>query len=188
MLLFINACLRGEESRTLDLCRAYLAERNAEVTEINLAALALPPLGGNDVTHRAAQQDAGNFDDPIFALAQQFAQADEVVVGAPYWDLAFPAALKVYFEYVTACGVTFRYAEDGAVVPLCRAKRLTYIMTAGGFTEGMDFGFDYTAALCKMWGITDVRRIAAEGIDIWGADVADILEKARIEARDLARS
>jgi len=33
---------------------------------------------------------AGSFDDPMFALARQFAAADEVVIAAPLWDLSFP--------------------------------------------------------------------------------------------------
>ena len=39
-------------------------------------------------------------------------KADEIVIGAPYWDLSFPAALKVYIEHVSVCDIAFHYTED----------------------------------------------------------------------------
>lgn len=45
-------------------------------------------------------------------LAEQFAQADEIVVAAPYWDLSFPSILKVYLERVCVTGITFHYVEN----------------------------------------------------------------------------
>ena len=93
--LFVNACMRGEQSRTLELCREYL-EGKEKVVEVNLAEMGLKPFDAGMVAYRAQLQKAGVFDDPIFDLSQQFAEADEIVIGAPYWDLSFPAALKVY--------------------------------------------------------------------------------------------
>ena len=40
--LFVNACMRGEASRTLALCREYL-ERFDDVVEVDVAALDLKP-------------------------------------------------------------------------------------------------------------------------------------------------
>ena len=41
-VLFVNACLRGDESRTLKLCREYL-EGVEGVKEVNLSELHLEP-------------------------------------------------------------------------------------------------------------------------------------------------
>ena len=49
----------------------------------------------------------------MFDPAHEVAQADLVVIGAPYWDLTFPAALKVYLEWASMLGITFRYAQEG---------------------------------------------------------------------------
>lgn len=57
--LFVNACLRGDESRTLTLCREYL-EDIADVTEINLAELKLEPFYAEQVQRRVDLQSKGN--------------------------------------------------------------------------------------------------------------------------------
>ena len=41
-VLFVNACLRGDESRTLTLCREYL-EGIEDVKEVNLSEMRLEP-------------------------------------------------------------------------------------------------------------------------------------------------
>lgn len=66
----------------------------------------------------------------MFDIGKDFAEADEIVIGAPYWDLSFPAALKIYIEHAAVMGVTFHYTEEGRCEGLCRAKHLTYITTA----------------------------------------------------------
>ena len=176
-ILFVNACMRGEQARTLELCRAYLADKE-NVVEVNLPALSLVPLDGETADRRAGLQKAGMWDDPIFDLAKQFAAADEIVIGAPYWDLSFPAALKTYIERVSVCDITFHYTEDARCEGICRAKTLTYITSCGGFVEGMNFGYDYLCGIAKMFGIPETRFIAAEGLDIVGIDVEEQMDKA----------
>lgn len=185
--LFVNACLRGEESRTLDLCREYLAAAGDEVQEVDLAKLDLKPFDAQMVEYRTQKQMVGELDDPIFALAHQFADADAIVVGAPYWDLSFPAALKVYIEHVCAGGVVFRYTEDGRCESLCRAQNLTYITTCGG-GAGANLGFEYVRAFAGMCGISDVRCIKAENLDVIGNDIEAELEKARAQIRQFVSS
>ena len=91
-VLFVNACLRGDESRTLTLCREYL-EGIEDVKEVNLSELRLEPYYGDSAAYRAQLEAKGLFDDPMFDIGKDFAEADEIVIGAPYWDLSFPAAL-----------------------------------------------------------------------------------------------
>ena len=125
-VLFVNACLRGEQSRTLTLCREYL-EGVDDVEEVNLAELKLEPYYGPSAAYRAQLEAKGLFDDPMFDIGKDFAEADEIVIGAPYWDLSFPAALKIYIEHAAVMGMTFHYTEEGRCEGLCRAKHLTYI-------------------------------------------------------------
>ena len=178
--LFVNACMRGEDSRTLALCREYLQDKE-EVVEVDLATLGLKPFDAQMVAYRTEKQKAKAWDDPIFDLSHQFAEADEVVSGAPYWDLSFPAALKVYMEHVSVCDIAFHYTEDARCEGICKADRLTYSASCGGFVEGANFGYEYFCGIAKMFGIPETRFVAAEGLDIVGIDVEAQMDKARAQ-------
>ena len=91
----------------------------------------------------------------------------EIVVAAPYWDLSFPAALKQYFEQINVLGITFKYSAEGTPIPLCKAKELIYVTTAGGAFVPEEFGFGYVKALAQgFYGIPDVRQVREVGLDI----------------------
>lgn len=176
--LFVNACMRGGMSRTLTLCREYLEGKDG-VVEIDLNARKLEPLDGETAHRRFELQQSETWDDPIFDLAHQFAEADEIVIGAPYWDLSFPAAFKTYIEHVSVCDIAFHYTEQGTAEGICRAKTLTYVTTCGGYLEGANYGYEYICGIAKMFGIPEVRLVAAEGLDIVGMDIEAQMDKAR---------
>ena len=155
-VLFVNACLRGDESRTLTLCREYL-EGIEDVKEVNLSELRLEPYYGDSAAYRAQLEAKGLFDDPMFDIGKDFAEADEIVIGAPYWDLSFPAALKIYIEHAAVMGMTFHYTEEGRCEGLCRAKHLTYITTGGGQVSTMNYGYEYLCGIAGMFGIPETR-------------------------------
>ena len=121
----------------------------------------------------------------MFRYGRQFAEADMILVGAPYWEYQFPAALRCYLEQVSVGGLTFVYTEDGRPKGLCKANKLFYITTAGGPIMDRNCGFDYIKTLCSnMLGFTDIDYVAAECLDVWGVDVE---EKLR-EAEEILRS
>ena len=192
-ILFVDACMRGPElSRTRRLCRSFLEEFTArcpdsQVSRRDLTDAKLPLLTGELAAQRDAWVKQGE-EHPLLAPAREVAACDLLVVGAPYWDLSFPAALKGYLEWSSVLGITFRYAEDGRQVGLCRARALVYLTTAGGPVTGQNYGFDYVRALGGMFGIPDARCVAAEGLDVWGNDPQGILSRAQEEARALART
>ena len=104
---------------------------------------------------------------------------------AIYWDLSFPAILKAYFEQVNVLGLTFEYTDEGIPRGLCKAKKLIYVTTAGGSIISDEYGYGYVRALAQgFYGIADVCQVKAEGLDMIGADVKEILNKAvgRIQA------
>ena len=193
MILFINACAR-EQSRTKRLTDCLLTKlaREAEepcspkqaieVEEVRLAELSFPVADEAFLAKRDRLIAAGAFEDPMFALARQFAEADQIVIAAPYWDLSFPAALKQYLEQVNVVGITFVYTPEGTPKGLCRAKKIYYVMTAGGTFAPVEFGFGYVRALAQgYYGIEDVELIQAVGLDIVGADVEAILQECEAE-------
>ena len=180
-ILLINACVR-EESRTLRLTKRVLAHLNGAVTEIDLEHEALRPLTGETLAQREAILQSGDLGSPMLRHARAFAAADEIVVAAPYWDLSFPAAVKTFFEHVTVTGVTFSYGEDGRPVGHCRAKRLFYVMTAGGPILPPNHGFAYVRDLANMfYGIPETVLFSAELLDVVGADVEQILREAEAQ-------
>lgn len=176
-VLLVDSCIGREESRTKRLAEAYLEKRHKgdEIQRIVLEESAVGPLTQELRDYRDLVLDTGDLQDPMFRFAHQFAEAEEIVIAAPYWDLGFPAILKCYIEQIMVTGVTFEYTPQGAPSGLCRARSLTYITTAGGFIEDRNYGFNYIRALCGMFGIDEVQCFAAEGLDIYGADVDRIL-------------
>ena len=176
-ILFINACVR-KNSRTVSLAQYILDKLNGEICEINLERENLKPLDGNVLEKRERLTAENNFSDEMFDYAKKFADADTIVIAAPYWDLAFPALLKIYLEQITVSGITFRYAK-GVPQGMCRAKRLIYITTAGGAIYD-NFGFEYVKAMAqKLYGIGEVLFFKAENLDIDGNDVTELIDKAK---------
>ena len=174
-ILFINACVR-DSSRTEELSRHLLNEIYGDVTEIDLYKENILPISEKDLAKRNSHDYSGS----KFDLAKQFANADTIVIAAPFWDLSFPSVLKIYFENITVSGITFEYSNQGRPVGKCRAKKLYYITTSGGYIGEYNFGFDYVKALAEnFFGISKVYFYSAEGLDIFGADVQAIMNEAK---------
>ena len=89
MILFINACVRSD-SRTEQIARALLRKLGGRQEEVKLAEADLQPLSEIRLNKRTALIETGNYSDPMFRLARQFQQADEIVIAAPYWISASP--------------------------------------------------------------------------------------------------
>lgn len=185
-LLFVNACVRGKDSRTLSLCEKLLERIHEEnrkdmafkIEEIRLSTENLLPLNYERLQRRDELLAAGITDDTMFDYANAMAQADMIVIGAPYWDMSFPATLKMFLEAASVVGITFAYAEDGTPIGLCRANDLYYVTTSGGYIGDCNFGFEYVNALSKLYGIENAHFVSAQGLDMEGADVAAIMEQA----------
>lgn len=184
-VLFVNACVR-EQSRTLLLARHLLSRLPAQICEIRLEDMDLKPLTKHSLAKRDELLREGKWEDPSLHYARQFADADCIVIAAPYWNLGFPALLKIYLETVTVSGITFCY-EESRPRGLCKARKLYYITTAGGPILS-DFGFPYVRSLAEcLYGIGETSCIRAENLDMDGADAALIPEETieKINKEDL---
>ena len=177
-ILFIDVCVR-KNSRTRFLAEQVLSRLGGTVTEVRPAAETEPIRSEQFIDSRNKATERGLFADPVYAPARRFAEADCIVIAAPYWDLSFPAVLKAYFEQINVVGLTFEYTDEGFPRGLCRAKRLIYVTTAGGPIISDEFGYGYVKALAQnFYGIQDVCQVRAEGLDVIGADVKAILNRA----------
>ena len=190
-VLFVNGCVRGKDSRTLRLCRTALEEirsirEEIEIEELELDREDLRPLHSDTLALRGSLEEAGRFDHPMFRYAHQFAEADWILLGAPYWEYQFPALVRCYLEHISVGGITFRYEEDGRPRGLCRAGRLLYLTTAGGPILDRNCGFDYIRTLCgQMLQIPEIQWAGAECLDVWGEDVEGRLIRAEDTIREL---
>ena len=186
-LLFIDACVRDERSRTKVLCDVYLEEFLKKNPDIEVDRVVL--RNGSVETHTMEKLDIRDglirqkdFSHPMFDLAKQFKEADYVVIGSPYWDLSFSAILKVYIENIMMADLTFE-ATDTGFIGLCKGKKLTYMTTAGGVIGDKNFGYDYMCGVADMLGIAETECIMAEALDIAGNDADAIVAGAIEEIR-----
>lgn len=180
MVLYIDCCVR-KESRTKSLADYLIKKLNGETEELKISEEDISPLSEDLLSKRTELIVRGDYSDKMFDYAKQFAEADTIVIAAPYWDLSFPSALKVYIENIFVSGITFRYTEDGIPQGLCRAKKLYYVTTAGGpYIPDFSYGYIKSAAE-NMLGIKETVLFKAEMLDITGNNSDEIIKKAKEE-------
>ena len=173
MILYINCCVRNK-SRTDRVARTLLAGMG-EYTELFLPDEDIRPLTEEAVEKRTALLAEGKLDDPMLRYAKQFAEADKIVIAAPFWDGSFPSLLKVYIENIYAVGIVSAYGADWIPIGLCKADELIYVTTAGG-SYIPDFSYGYIKTLAEnCFGIPNTRLIKAEMLDIEGMNSEKIL-------------
>ena len=89
-VLYIDCCIRREESRTRILAETFLTalEKHEEyqVEKLCLMDEPLVPLSEGFFAQRERLLAETKHDHPRFRYAHQFSQADRVVVAAPFWD------------------------------------------------------------------------------------------------------
>lgn len=178
MVLFINCCIREEGSRTLRIAKEVLKHIGIEYEELKIYDEGLKPLDMETLNKRDSFIESGDYSDPMFKYAKQLALADEIVIAAPYWDLSFPSELKIYLENIYVNGIVTRYGEDGVPVGMCRAKRLTYVTTAGG-PYNPDYSFNYISDMfVNYFGVKEAALVSAQMLDVYGYDHEKIVEDA----------
>lgn len=186
-LLFIDACVNRGISRTEQLAQALLKVMNQngeyEIETLNLEDEDLKLFTGKESALRESLTRAGNFEGPLFTYAKQFAAADRIVVAAPYWDFSFPARMKCYLEQICVTGLTFTFSSKGIPGGLCHADSLHYVTTSGGSIGELNLGYEYLEKLCKVYyGINETVCYTAEGLDIEGNSVEEIMKEAEEKA------
>jgi FMN-dependent NADH-azoreductase len=131
-----------------------VAKHNYQVERLCLMDEPLAPLSEGFFAQRELLLAEKKRDHPRFRYAQQFSQADRVVIAAPFWDLGIPALLKLYIENICVEGITFG-ADERGTFGLCKAERLLFLTTRGGdySNSPLEMGARYLEALCEFWGI-----------------------------------
>jgi len=191
-LLYLDCCIRRGESRTKELAEAFLSAVEArgeyDITRLVLMDEPLAYFSEGFFEQRQRLLEKGDLTHPRFRYAHQFAAADRIVLAAPFWDLSFPALVKVYIENVSVDGITFGCNENGCY-GICKAKKLMYLTTRGGSYAGshMEQGERYMQAICEFFGIGEYCSVAADGLDLGIEPPEQILARAKETAIAAAR-
>lgn len=192
-VLFIDCCIRRDGSRSKQLADHFLAELQKtgeyEVETLCLMDENLSYFSDGFFFQRERLLEKGDFSHPRFRYAHQFAAADKIIMAAPFWDLSFPALLKVYIENLCVDGITFHTDETG-LHGLCKADHMVYLTARGGiYTDSeMEQGSRYLEQMAVFFGIEKYDCVAAEGLDIGAWPVEELMDKAKAKAAEVAKT
>jgi FMN-dependent NADH-azoreductase len=195
-ILYIKANAKTPElSRTYRISESFVeayrkAHPDDEIITLDLYKEGIDFLPQGNLSDLHIPKPGEGKNHPILKYAFQFSEADKYIIAEPFWNLSIPAILKAYIDYITVTGITFKYTENGPV-GLCTGKKAVNITARGGiYSEGpaadFEMGDRYLRTLLGFLGIVDYKTIAAQGLDIIGADIEAIVQKAITEAQNLA--
>ena len=92
------------------------------------------------------------------------------------------ASLLPLLYFIIGSGEAVTYTSEGIPAGLCKARRLTYIMTAGGNFVPEEYGPGYVRSLAQnFYGIPEFRLIKAIGLDVDGANIDSIMNIAKAD-------
>ena len=170
-LVYIDACVRGGESRTRAIAEPIVAElsKRYEITTYRIPEMEMTPLDPELLDRR----NLGGIPSWAAEAARRIAEADRLVIAAPFWDMSFPAALKCFFEQTSLFEITFT-STDRTCVGLCRCEKVLYITTRGmdiRTGDPLEQATPYLRALSSLWGLGDMITVAASNMDYSPEDV-----------------
>ena len=100
-------------------------------------------------------------------LAKRIAAADRIVIAAPFWEMSFPSALKVFFENMSLFGITFD-SNEKECYGLCKAEKVMYITSRGmniSTGDPLEQATPYIKAISYLWGWGELTVVAAQNMD-----------------------
>ena len=163
-IFYVDACLRtGSNTKKIaDAIIAKLAERY-DIETVRLSEHTFPVVN-NDILNDRAN---GIVPDEYVAMAKKLADADRLVIAAPFWDMSFPSALKVFLENMSLFNVTFG-SNEKECYGLCKAEKVLYITTRGmniSTGDTLEQATPYINAIGKLWGLGKLHVISAQNMD-----------------------
>lgn len=169
-LLYIDACIRDDESRTKRIAEPIVnaLEEQYDVERYVLNDMALDIVQKDLLTKRMN----GVIDPTVMEWAETVRDADRIVIAAPFWDMSIPAALKNFIELCSILDVTFK-TNDKTCYGNCKAEKLLFITTRGMDIPTGDVreqATSYLKALSWLWGIGPMEVVAAQNMDYASAE------------------
>jgi FMN-dependent NADH-azoreductase len=180
-LLHIDSGILGTASVSRQLSANAVAEwrvqhPNTEVVYRDLVAQPLTHLAGDQLF--AAAADPGQQSPEMRSILaeservlREFLDADIVVIGAPMYNFSIPSQLKAWIDRIAIKGKTFAYTEYGPK-GLAGDKTVIIASARGGFygeaspVAAWDHQEAYLKAVFGFLGVTDIRFLRAEGLNV----------------------
>ncbi len=184
-LFYIDSCLRsGSNTKVIADALIDRLSKRYEVETIKLSDYDFPVVKDDILNERSS----GYVPEEYVQIARKIADADRLVIAAPFWDMSFPSALKVFFENMSLFNVTFA-SNEKECYGLCKAEKVLYITTRGmniKTGDEMEQATPYIKAISKLWGLGELHVIAAENMDYSSEEQkAEKIQNAIKEGRDL---
>ena len=186
-LIFIDACMRAG-SRTRRIASPIIEElsKKYSVETVDLTKNIYPVADNYTLEDR----NQGIVPAEHVAIAKKIAAADRIVIAAPFWDMSFPSALKVFFENMSLFGVTFDTNEKECY-GLCKAEKVMYITSRGmniSTGEPLEQATPYIKALSHLWGWGGLSVVAAQNMDYsTNEEIEDRIKTAVAEGLEICK-
>ena len=186
-LLYIDACIRDEQSRTKRIATPIIEalKQKYEVQTLVINDLDLSIVKKELITKR----NNGDIDPQVMSWAESVRDADRIVIAAPFWDMSIPAALKNFLELCSVFDVTFK-SDDKTCYGNCKAEKMLYITTRGMDIDTGDVleqGSSYLKALSWLWGIGPLEVVSAQNMDYLSErEIEERISKAISEGLKIA--
>lgn len=167
-VLHIDSSALGTGSASREITAAIVAGLKAKSPGLKVT---YRDVDANPLPHFTAATLAGaNLGEAELAaeVMAEFQEADVLVVGAPMYNFSVPSTLKAWIDRIAVAGKTFRYTAEGPE-GLARGKTAIIVSTRGGNygdNSPADFQEGYLRQVFGFIGITDVRIVRAEGLNL----------------------
>ncbi|WP_300382287.1 NAD(P)H-dependent oxidoreductase [Clostridium sp.] len=196
-VLYIKANIKAEgQSRTFKVSDNFIEEYKRlnpedEIITLDLYKEKVDFLRPEDLGVVFGPKTDESKNDPILKYAYQIAEVDKIVISTPMWNLGIPAIVKAYFDYVSVTGITFKYTANGPV-GIVNAKKALIVSSRGGdYTNSpaaaFEMGERYLRTILSFIGISDIKSVAAESLDVIGMDIEKVINDSIIEAKEIAK-
>ena len=124
-------------------------------------------------------------------LISEIKEADNVVIGTPFWNFSMPSVLKAYMDNIARVGVTFKYTDKGPVGLIEGGKKIAICIASGGVYSSSDHSvleanMKIFETFFKFIGFTSVDFITLEGVARGDDALKSGLAKAEQKADEVA--
>ena len=187
-LIFIDACMRAG-SRTRRIATPIIAELGKRYSVETVALTRnIYPVADN---YTLEDRNQGVVPAEDVDLAKRIAAADRIVIAAPFWDMSFPSALKVFLENISLFGVTFD-SKEKECFGLCKAEKVMYITSRGmniSTGDPLEQAPPYIKALSHLWGWGELSVVAAQNMDYSSEEEIEVkITKAIEEGLEICKA
>lgn len=126
-------------------------------------------------------------------LLKQWQEAEVVFIYMPLHNFNIVSKFKDYIDNIVIVNETFK-CEIETIVGLDNPnKKVSFILTSGGEFDShiqyanLDFAVEYMRAILSTIGISKMRLLRVQGLDLAHNNKENIIAKAKIDVKNLVR-